>query len=77
MRQTYTYAILEVSKSAFDEIKQKLLAADYGHAFSMDGKTIDMQGIGLEAIDIGDVDTVIESDGTVRGKPLPDLRGIR
>lgn len=24
-----------------------------------------------------DVDTVIESDGTVTGKPLPDLRGIR
>lgn len=49
MRSTHTYAILEVSQSAFDEIKAKLVEADYGHAFSQDGKTIDMHGIALEA----------------------------
>lgn len=30
---THTYAILEISQSAFDEIKAKLEAAGYQHAF--------------------------------------------
>jgi hypothetical protein len=45
LRTTYTYAELEVSAAAYDEIAGKLRAADYGHAFH-DG-TIDMHGIGL------------------------------
>lgn len=48
MRGTHTCAVLEVSKSAWDEIAVKLREAGYDHAFSLDGKTIDMHGIGLE-----------------------------
>lgn len=47
---TYTYAVLEVSSSAFDEIHAKLEAAGYAHAFHEDkehGVVIDMHGIGL------------------------------
>lgn len=45
IRQTHTYAELEVSAAAYDEIAGKLRAAGYDHAFH-DG-TIDMHGIGL------------------------------
>jgi hypothetical protein len=45
IRTTHTYAELEVSAAAYDEIAAKLRAASYDHAFH-DG-TIDMQGIGL------------------------------
>lgn len=44
---THTYATLEVSAEAFDEIAEKLKVADYGHAFDDTGTTIDMHGIGL------------------------------
>jgi hypothetical protein len=43
---THTYAELEISQAAWDEIAQKLRDAGYDHAF-VDGKTIDMHGIGL------------------------------
>lgn len=49
MSGTHTYAVLEVSKSVWDEIAGLLREAGYDHAFSLDGKTIDMHGIGLEA----------------------------
>lgn len=44
-----TYALLEISGLAFDEIKGKLIAAGYSDQFQeVDGKTvIDMHGIGL------------------------------
>lgn len=48
MRSTHTYAILEVSQEAYDEIHAKLKAAGYQHAF-MDGNVIDMAGIGISA----------------------------
>ena len=46
---TYTYALLEISGLAFDEIKGKLIAAGYSDQFEeVDGKiVIDMHGIGL------------------------------
>ena len=46
---TYTYALLEVSPAAYAEIKTKLEAAGYAHAFhEEDGKVvIDMHGIAL------------------------------
>ena len=47
MRQTHTYVTLGISKAAFDEIKTKLLAADYGHCFNRDGTEIDMTGIAV------------------------------
>lgn len=50
MRQTHTYAILEVSKEAFDEIFKMLDDAGYQQAFHQnDGETvIDMHGIALK-----------------------------
>ncbi len=44
---THTYALMEVSRAAFDEIKAKLLAAGYDHAVHDDGATLDMHGIAL------------------------------
>lgn len=43
---SYTFALLEVSQEAYDEIAKKLHDADYGHAFMEDG-AIDMHGIAL------------------------------
>lgn len=50
MSYTHTYAILEVSETAYEEIKAKLEAAGYQHAFHEDrehGVVIDMHGIAL------------------------------
>lgn len=50
MSYTHTYVILEVSQAAYDEIKSKLEAAEYQHAFHEDrehGVVIDMHGIAL------------------------------
>lgn len=46
IRQTHTFAELELSKAAYDEIATKLRAAGYDHAFIDDG-IIDMHGIGV------------------------------
>lgn len=48
---TYTYAVLEVSRTAYDEILAKLAAAGYQHAFHDDGgsEVVDMHGIALRA----------------------------
>lgn len=43
---TYTYALLEVSQTAYDEIAAKLRAAGYDHAFGAEGE-MDMHGIAL------------------------------
>lgn len=47
---TYTYAILEVSVEAYNEIRTKLEHAGYQHAFHEDRGTvvIDMHGIALK-----------------------------
>jgi len=45
LRQTHTVATLEVSTSAYDEIKKLLEEAGYQHTFI--GDMIDMSGIGL------------------------------
>lgn len=49
MTTTHTYALLEISAPAFNEIAQKLAKAGYDHAFQGEaGKAvIDMHGIGL------------------------------
>ena len=49
MRSTYTYAILDLSPSAFEEIRSKLLAAGYGDQFHQErGRAvIDMHGIAV------------------------------
>lgn len=47
MSSTRTYAILEVSAAAYEEIRALLEAAGYQHAFHDD--VIDMHGIALQA----------------------------
>lgn len=44
---THTYAALDVSPAAYDEIAGKLRAAGYDHVFDNDNGAIDMHGIGL------------------------------
>lgn len=46
---THTYALLEVSPAVYAEIREKLQAAGYDHAFHRDGDrdVIDMHGIAL------------------------------
>jgi len=48
---THTYAELELSPAAYDEIAGKLKEAGYDHVFMDDG-TIDMQGIGVTREDV-------------------------
>jgi len=46
---TYTYAILEISKTALDEIAAKLRKAGYDHCFDENGTVIDMHGLALKS----------------------------
>ncbi len=50
---THSYAILKVSRAAFDEIRQLLESAGYSDQFDMDeeGDLIDMHGIALQPVD--------------------------
>lgn len=47
IRPTHTFAVLKVSQSAYDEIREKLQTAAYDHAFHENG-VIDMHGIALQ-----------------------------
>ena len=50
LRTTHTVVILAVSQATYEEIKQKLLAAGYDHAFinnRYEDEIMDMTGIGL------------------------------
>lgn len=49
---THTYVSLEISEAAYNEIKQKLIEADYRHAIhdTPDGGYIDMQGLAVTPI---------------------------
>lgn len=49
IRSTYTVATLEVPANVWEFVAQKLREAGYDHVFSLDGKMIDMTGIGLVA----------------------------
>lgn len=52
IRQTHTYAILEVSQATYDEIKEGLEKAEYNHAFHRESSeriVIDMHGIAVAA----------------------------
>lgn len=50
MRTTHTHVLLEVSHALFEEVRAKLEAAGYQHAFdTVDGRpVIDMHGIALQ-----------------------------
>lgn len=65
MRTTHTYAILEISAAAYEEIRAKLEQAGYQHAFhpKADGRiAIDMYGIAV-ATDMSDVLDPPDADG--------------
>jgi hypothetical protein len=50
MSYAYTYAILEVSDAAYEEIKNRLEIAGYQHTFNQDhehGIVIDLHGLAL------------------------------
>lgn len=49
---TYTYVVLKVSQTAYDEIRQRLIEADYQCQFN--GVTIDMHGLAIEPEDLWD-----------------------
>lgn len=55
MKATHTYALLEVTPEVYAEIRAKLEAAGYQHAFLEDG-AIDMHGIAITraAADVGE-----------------------
>lgn len=69
IRQTHTYAELEVSAAAYDEIAAKLKAAGYDHAF-MSGEdvnghaTIDMHGIGITRMPLDPKEEALGLDGS-------------
>lgn len=46
LRQTHTYAVMDVSQSTYAEVHRKLLEAGYEHAV-MDTGELDMHGIAL------------------------------
>lgn len=69
VRQTHTYAELELSKAAYDEIAKKLRDAGYDHAFMEDG-TIDMHGIGVTR-EVNEVDrATVELERRAGNAPL-------
>lgn len=48
IRQTHTYVEMAVSEEVYDEIRKKLIEADYTHAIHDDeGGALDMHGIAL------------------------------
>ena len=48
--RTRTFATLEISKAAFDEISEKMKAAGYDHAFLDHGNVVDMEGIAVAKV---------------------------
>ena len=54
LRATHTYAVLQISRAAYDEIRGKLLDADYGHALHREEgfELIDMHGIAVQALEV-------------------------
>jgi hypothetical protein len=68
---THTYALLEVSPAAYDEIAAKLREAGYNQAFGDEGE-IDMHGIALGRADSDECST---SPGNDEPAPEPNDTG--
>lgn len=50
---SYTYSILDISEAAYAEIRAKLDAAGYGHAFHFhEDEVIDMHGIAIRCEEV-------------------------
>lgn len=67
---THTYAELGLSKTAYGEIRDKLKAAGYNHAFMEDG-AIDMHGIGV-TVEVDDIDQLALDAACAVMKALTD-----
>lgn len=59
MKQTRTYALLEISFAAYQEIAKKLKDAGYDHAFMKNGH-IDMHGIAVSSAPHPEVESLLE-----------------
>jgi len=70
---THTYAELELSQAAYDEIASKLKEAGYDHVFMDDG-TIDMQGIGVTREGVARSSAVTDRAAGLTDAHLEDLR---
>jgi hypothetical protein len=48
---TYTFVVLKLSQAAFQEVRDKMVAAGYEHALDRngDGELVDMHGIAVQA----------------------------
>lgn len=62
MGVTHSYALLPVSKAAYDEIACKLRDVGYGHAIN-DAGEIDMHGIALELDETVCTDNAARDEG--------------
>lgn len=75
LRQTHTYATLDVSASAYDEIAASLREAGYDHVFMEDG-AIDMHGIALvKDRNAGDSQMSWSISPEIKGKTVDEAKG--
>lgn len=66
---TRTYALLDISEAAYSEIRAKLEAAGYGHAFHHaedEPETVDMHGIALRSEDAVKIYEAAAADASVK-----------
>lgn len=69
---THTFAVLELSPAAYDEIAHKMREAGYGHVFMDDG-AIDMHGIGVTRSMYGKHEPVpLRREGIGMHDPIPN-----
>ena len=64
LSSTHTFVILQISETAFEEIKTKLTEAGYSHTFHENdeyGLVIDMHGIGLASESCETTETALEA----------------
>lgn len=76
IRQTHTYALMQISPEAYREIRDRIIEAGYQHTLGSDGE-IDMQGIAV----ISDPNMVrpsrFKAGDAVIFKQVPNMPGIR
>ena len=70
---TYTFALLMVSASTYDEVERLLRAADYDHCFGHADGAIDMHGIGLVREPEKEIQLADVFEGAADGAVLSDV----
>jgi hypothetical protein len=67
-----TYATLELSQTAYDEIERKLLEAGYEHLFERGpGSAIDMSGLTIVRTSTLSADEIVNRALDMMAKPIP------